>query len=280
LTEPVACLRPFSAIGGLGFSPDEHLIRFIGHPDELRSILHGRLSLTQALGFSDRLEAARTEADRRWTEQFFGQSSGYRSAQQQTRREAMLATAYVSCWHRLTLTSDIERLADEYLTSGFKCVVRTTVMRIRQSLPPPDGTPYYLDVFPVTYIDDESRRLEDVLDGQYPFCAYPELQFKRKATFGHEQETRFVMHDWSAVMSFPGPGNMLLREHPKRRYQRIEPAIFVAAVYALNAYTGEEAKAILDDSGTAVRLVPTDIADLPTVLFHDISTDSGCRPNQ
>jgi hypothetical protein len=73
---------------------------------------------------------------------------------------------------------------------------------------------------------------------------------------------------------------MLLREHPKRRYQRIEPAIFVAAVYALNAYTGEEAKAILDDSGTAVRLVPTDIADLPTVLFHDISTDSGCRPNQ
>lgn len=280
MTEPVASLLHSFAIGGLGLSPDEHLIRFIGHPDELRGILLGSLSLSQALGFPDRLEAARTEADRRWTEQFYGQSSGYRLAQQQTRRDAILATAFVSCWHRLTLTSDIERLAVEYLTSCFKCVVRTTVMRIRQSLPPPDGAPYWLDVFPVTYIDDESRRLEDVLDGQYPFCAYPELQFKRKFRFGHEQEARFVMHDWSAVTSFPGPGNMLLREHPKRRYQRIEPAIFLAAVYVLNDCTREEAKVILADSGVAVNLVATDIAELPKILLHEISPDSGCRPNQ
>ena len=60
------------AIGGTGLQGDERLIRFIGHPCELKALLAGGLSLTQARCFPDILEAKGTEADDRWIFDFFG----------------------------------------------------------------------------------------------------------------------------------------------------------------------------------------------------------------
>lgn len=147
--------------------------------------------------------------------------------------QSKLHSAYVSCWHRLNENSDLIKLGKEYAQGAFQCAVTTSIENIQLSIPSPDGIAMWLDLVDVKYIPDESLRLEEVLDGEYPRCGYPELMFKRHKC-EYEQEARFVMHDHTASTVFPGAKVILASKRPERRYAAIDSNQFIDDIYLLN----------------------------------------------
>ena len=241
----------FPSIGGTGLSENERLIRFIGHPDELKALLNGGLSLTRAGEFPDKQEAARTAADDQWVTNFFGSPSDFKRRQIEAQRQAILASAYVSCWHRLSQDSDLPKLAEEY-TGCFSCAVTTSIRRVQSSIPAPDmtsnpdGTVNFLNLFNVRYIESESNTLEDELAGEMPRCGYPELEFKR-AKHVYQNEARFVMHDWSATTIDFGIPRLPAIDRPKYCYAAIDPNTFIENIYPLNESSSIQAKSHLTE---------------------------------
>ena len=148
---PYRCLFQAS-IGGLGLVENEHLIRFTSRSDEISALLSGALSLTRAELFlgADSLEGDETEEDKRWRENFFGDSASYSKELFRKKRNAILASSYVSCWHRISTCSEIERLGEDFLgKKEFQFAITTSVERVLSSILPPDGTPMWLDFFGV-----------------------------------------------------------------------------------------------------------------------------------
>lgn len=246
------------SFGGTGLKSDERLVRFIGHPDELKALLAGGLSLTQARGFlagakGDKQEAERTEADYRWISDFYGSIAELMRKRLNKNREAVLATAYVSCWHRLSKDSDLVRLAKEYTPNDFKCAVTTSIDRVRLSTFTQEGLTMWLDLFKIRYLPDEDRRLQEVLEGEFPSCGYPTSEFKRANKHDHEQEARFVMHDFSATLVYPGAQALLAVERPEREYAAIDTEAFIECIYPLNEYSIEQVDILL--SATLYRPV-------------------------
>lgn len=235
------------ALGGTGLQGDERLIRFIGHPDELSSLLKGGLSLTQAITFDDKLEAVWTDADDQWISTFFGKRADWERSRIVEKRKAMLATAYLSCWHRLSGVSDLQQLAKKYTPDDFCCAVTTSVERVLSSIIVRAGATMWLEFFPVRYLEDENRRLQEVLQGEFPRSGYPELEFKRADKYRGEKEARFVMHDHSATMGFPGAAALLAIDRPKWLYAAIDPKEFIESIYPLNKFSGNKVDTFLAD---------------------------------
>ena len=237
------------AFGGTALRGDERLIRFIGDPNELKELLAGRLSLTQARDFIkvDKKEAAGTKADDRWITKFYGSLADLMQRRIRKNREAVLATAYVSCWHLLSKDSDLVTLAKKYTSGDFQCAVTTSIKCVRSSIPPQEGFIMWLDLFKIRYIPDESWRLQEVLEGEFPSCGYPELEFKR-AKYACEQEARFVMHDFYATLVHPGPQLLLAVDRPKWCYAAIDPEAFIESIYPLNDFSDAQVRELLSAS--------------------------------
>ena len=232
------------AIGGTGLSEDERLIRFIGHPGELKALLQGGLSLTKVGDFLDKGEAAGTTADDQWVTNFFGSLSNFKRKQIEAQRQAILSNAHVSCWHRLSQNSDLPKLAEEYTPDDFKCAVTTTNRRVLSSIPTPDGTPIWLNFFKVRYIKSENNTLQDEFKGEFPRCDYPALEFKR-AKYDYEQEARFVMHDNSALNVVFFGQRLLAIDRPKHCYAAIDSNTFIENIYLLNDFSLTQAESLL-----------------------------------
>lgn len=233
------------AIGGTGLQEDERLIRFIGHTDELYALLRGGLSLTKARDFKDTLEAAGTEADDQWITSFFGSQANWRRKRFEENRQTILATSYISCWHRLSADSNLLRLAEEYLQhQDFKCAIITSVKSILSSIYLPDGTGLHLDLFPVRYLKGESLTLEQELQGEFHRCGYPALEFKR-LKYSYEREARFVLHDYSATLLWPELHRKLAIDGPKWKYASINPATFIENIYLFDDVSKNHSDALV-----------------------------------
>lgn len=251
-------------LGGLGLQGNERLIRFIGNIDEMKSLVNGAISLTQARKFTDSLECALTTADYQWWANFYCEIAGPMQEKSSDIREAMLATAYVSCWHRLSIGSDLIRLAEEYTSKDFQCAVTTSIERVFSSMPVSDGTAMWLDLFNVRYLDDEKIRLQDLWDRDPPRCGYPGLEFKR-AKYMYEQEVRFVMHDYSAAMVFPGAKSILALDRLARNYAAINQNIFIDAIYVFNDFSFDKLMKIYTGSEFQEKIIlcsPSELLDL------------------
>lgn len=225
------------AFGGLhGFQEDEILLRFMGHIDEVAALLAGGLSFTKAACFPEHmLEAEPTHADSEELRRFYGDIADYRLRRGLSRKRAILETAYISCWHRINAESNIERIVAEHTTaSDIHFIIKTRLGRIWESLPGPDGSPWWLNHFPVIYLEDEEQKREDALQEQFPNCGYPDLLFKRPF-FSWEVEARFVMHNGSATNAFPTP-EMAINNAPteKWKYVKVNAVEFIATIFVLN----------------------------------------------
>ena len=243
------------AFGGTRLQDDDRLIRFIGHPGELEALLAGGLSLTQARDFvgKDPLEAAGTEADDRCISDFYGQLADLKLKHDRKKCDAVLDTAYVSCWHRLSKDLDLERNAKERASGGFHCAVTTSIKCVHSSIPSPDGFTMWLDLFKIRYLADESRRLQEVLEGEFSSGGYPTLEFKR-AKWDYQKEARFVMHDFTAsLVHHPVAQSLPAVDGSKWRYAAIDPEAFIECIYPLNDFSDAQVSELL--SATRYRLV-------------------------
>lgn len=227
----------FPSIGGLGFDPDEKLLRFIGAFEEAAAFAEGRLSLTRVGCFKDFQEGQRTDADYAWMREFFGANHHSAITKIENRRHRMRHEAFVSCWHRFSATSDLQRIESEYVgNKDFCCVALSSVRSVLNSGFHPGGPFCSLDFFPVIYIEDESEKLETHIEDQYPICGYPELMFKR-APYKFEQEARFVLHDHSATLLTAPPHGSPFVQDTNWEYVAINSLVFLTAFVALNDYT-------------------------------------------
>jgi hypothetical protein len=240
------------AISGIGLQREERLIRFIGHSDELKHLLGGALSVKRADFFlaGDPQEGRITEADVKWFDDFFEELGPQALQRLEYKRQMQLQTTYISCWHRLSATSNLVDLANEYCRGTFRCAVTTSVEQVLSSFPIPPiplVPPMTLEFFPVRYLADESRRLRDALEGAWPHSLHPELEFKRK-DFDYEQEARFVLNDPSR----PGMD--------ARRFVAIDSKTFITRVYSLDSCSNTQVETVLAGAvwRPTVELCPPD----------------------
>jgi hypothetical protein len=249
----IKCSFPFGIVGR-GVEVDESLLRIMTHPLELKALLEGGLSMTQARSFSDQLEAKQTQGDDLWISAFYGDQANSRREWFENRRQDELATAYVSCWHRLSASSDLTRLTNEYKSkdSNFQCAVRTSVQSLSGAFFPPDGTPLFMEFFAVRYLEDEATSLRDLLDDEPPRSLYPALEFKRNALYGHEQEARFVMSTFEASLVSPGSASLVRAVRDRWQYAAIDPRHFIEHLYPLNC----ETKVVVDSLLTGLDYSP------------------------
>lgn len=222
-------------VGGTSFGPTEKLIRFIGHFDELKALFDGGLSLTKVNCMKDKREGTRTEADLKWSKEFYGSLAPIQLKRLREEHQRIISTAYISCWHRLTGKSDLIKLENEYVPNDFKCVIATSVGSIYNSFSAPDGKCLYLEFLPVRYID-ENKRLSDELENDSPRSIYPSLEFKRKC-FEYENEARLILHDGLATLTQNTPQIICSADSPKWQYVGINPITFIEGIYPFNNST-------------------------------------------
>jgi hypothetical protein len=145
---------------------------------------------------------------------------------------------------------------------------------VLSSIPPPDGAGIFLDLFNVRYLKDESRTLEEELEGEFPRCGYPSLEFKRAKKYGYEKEARFVMHDYSAVLVHPELHRKLAVDGPQRLYAAIDPSVFIENVYLLNDFSKAQANTLLAELDYQPALTYCTAAQL---VKNEMGTEHNCN---
>jgi len=226
-------------LGGLGVPPAQPLLRVIGSIEEFSHLLDGRLSLTKAADFEDKLEAFPTIADIVLHKQFYGQHAHGYHVSLDRRTEDIRNEAHVSCWHQLTKASDLSRLfrtnsVRDGVEKKFWCIVETDPARISAGI---WGTetetrePWYIDFSRVRYIRDESEPLAKLFNDNMPSVTYPQL-FCKRSNWSWENEARLVMHDWGVATTTPGPRAVRgLPPLPRWIYAAIDPRALIERIW-------------------------------------------------
>jgi hypothetical protein len=264
----------FSNPGGMGVPVGQPLIRFIGNLEELTHLLSGGLSFKKTCEFRDALEAEPTRADIEKKRQWFAGSEHMYDEFLAHIRDIRCET-FVSCWHQLTDGSDLARLYDEYACVGgvelpFWCIVKTTERLASQTLgshTPFDLWAAHLDR--VRYLKDENQTLEQFeLNGSKPMWSFPTLFYKRKEKYEWENEARFVLHESSAVTSYPGTRRKqgLLPFPDKYAYAAVNSEIFVEEIFFNSEACFAEAKGKFPDIDRRFKVMVRAFPDTAQIL--------------
>jgi hypothetical protein len=253
-------------IGGTGIQPLEKLVRFDSSIMPIKELLNGRLSLTQGLALSDPLEAKRTEADVAATKAWWGDIAPHAMSRLEERKKLMLKTAYVSCWHRYTSPDAFDKFSIDYQKNTDQppqYLTQTAADKIQISIPQCDGTPNWLQLFPVRYTE-ENQRAEELLQGEDYRSGYPELEFKRARSFSVEQEARILLHNYKAVIVNP---QLELTECTERyKYISVTTESFIEVIYPLNDRSADEILRMVTDSRLNIKVIPATLKNLTSVL--------------
>ena len=224
-------------LGGLDVQPAQPLLRVIGSIEEFSHLLDGRLSLTKAADFEDKLEAFPTIADIVAHKEFFGRHAHGYYVSLDRRTEDIRNEAHVSCWHQLTTASDLLRLLRTYsmhhgTEKKFWCVVESDPARLRAAILSTEArNPWWIDFSRVRYIRDESEPIAKLFNDNMQSVAYPQLFCKRR-DWSWENEARLVMHDWGVATTTPGPRAVRgLPPLPRWIYAAIDPRALIERIW-------------------------------------------------